>query len=107
MQADLVPPEILEGDAVEMQCVHGDSAWYPLANVRIQVEGLEIEVEAAISENLPVAVLLGKDVPEFTSVFQVCHQRFCSLVKGRNFVYTMVSSVITMIAWHTTDLNCH
>ena len=35
VQAYVVAPEkILEGDAMEIQCVHGDSVWYPLANVR-------------------------------------------------------------------------
>ena len=35
---------------------------YPIANVAMQVDGLEIKVEAAIS--LPVSVLLEKEVPE-------------------------------------------
>ena len=41
---------------------------YPIANVAMQVDGLEIEVEAAILERLPVAVLLGKEVPELTQL---------------------------------------
>ena len=69
LQADLVPPrKFLEGDAVTIQCAHGDTVLYPLANIAIQVEGLEIEVEAAISDKLPVAVLLGKEVPEFAQL---------------------------------------
>ena len=69
VQADLVPPrKFLEGDAVTIQCAHGDTVLYPLANVAIQVEGLEIEVEAAISNKLPVAVLLGKEVLEFAQL---------------------------------------
>ena len=69
VRADLVPSrKFLEGDAVTIQCAHGDTVLYPLANVAIQVEGLEIEVEAAISDKLPVAVLLGKEVPEFAQL---------------------------------------
>ena len=69
VRADLVPPEkFLEGDAVTIQCAHGDTVMYPIANVAIQVDGLEIEVEAAISERLPVAVLLGKEVPELAQL---------------------------------------
>ena len=60
--ADLVPPrKFLEGDAVTIQCAHGDTVLYPLANVAIQVE-------AAISDKLLVAVLLGKEVPEFAQL---------------------------------------
>ena len=70
VRVDLVTPEKVLEDAVEIQCAHGDGVWYPLANVEMQVEGLEIEVEAAISEKLPVAVLLGKDVPEFTKLLR-------------------------------------
>ena len=73
MQEDLVPRRlVLEGDAVEIHCAPGDSAWYPLTNVGIQVEGLEIEVVVAISEKLhvPVVLLLVKDVPEFTQLLR-------------------------------------
>jgi predicted aspartyl protease len=69
VRADLVPPEhFLEGDAVTIQCARGDTVLYPIAIVAIQIGGLEMEVEAAISERLPVAVLLGKEVPEFTQL---------------------------------------
>ena len=36
----------------------------PLANVEMEVDGLLVKVEAAVSGRLPVAVLLGKDVSE-------------------------------------------
>ena len=69
VHADLVPSQkVLEGDVVTIKCAHGDTRTYPTAIVGIQVDGLEIEVEAAISEKLPVAVLLGKDVPEFSQL---------------------------------------
>ena len=60
VRADLTPPppppppeKFQEGDAVIIQCAHGDSVHYPLANVEIQMDGLEIKVEAAILERLP------------------------------------------------------
>ena len=69
VHADLVPPEkFLEGSAVTVLCSHGDTVLYPLAKIAMQVDGLEIVVDAAVSERLPVAVLLGKDVPEFAQL---------------------------------------
>ena len=35
-------PEKILDDVLEIKYAHGDSAWYPLANVGIQAEGLEI-----------------------------------------------------------------
>ena len=61
----LVPPEnFLEGDIATIRCAHGDTVLYPLAKVQMEVDGIPIEVEAAVSTTLPVAVLLGQDVPE-------------------------------------------
>ena len=38
--------------------------FYPLAKVNMEIEGVPIEVEAAVSTTLPVSVLLGEDMPE-------------------------------------------
>lgn len=66
---NLVPPEkILEEDVVTIGCAHGDLVLYPLADVE---HGLPIRVEAAISEKLSVAVLLGKDVPDFDDLLGI------------------------------------
>ena len=54
----------LEGQAVAIQCAHGDVALYPLAEVELEVEGTRVQVQAAISDNLPVSELLGTDVLE-------------------------------------------
>ena len=60
----LVPPEkILEGEAVMIRCAHGDTVLYPLAEVDMELQGMKIQVEAAVSPNLPASVLLGTDVP--------------------------------------------
>lgn len=67
VQGSLVPQhKFLEGDAVTIRCTHGDTVLYPLANIKMEVYGLPIKVEAAVSETLPVSVLLGTHVPELT-----------------------------------------
>ena len=64
-----VPPHKLkEGEAVTIRCAHGDTVLYPLADVNMEVDGLPITVEAAVSETLPAAVLLGTDVPQLTEL---------------------------------------
>ena len=62
---DLVPMEkIVVGDAVTIRCAHGDTVLYPIAEVSLVVDGLPVQVEAAVSGTLPVSVLLGTDVEE-------------------------------------------
>ena len=43
---------------------------YPLAQVELELDGVAIQVEAAVSESLPVSVLLGTDVPELSQLLQ-------------------------------------
>ena len=65
VRSDLVLEEsFLPGEAVTILCAHGDTAIYPLARVRMEVEGVGMEVKAAVSDSLPVAALLGTDVPQ-------------------------------------------
>ena len=65
VKSDLVPTtKRVEGDAVTIRCAHGDTVLYPLANVELVVDGIPLQVEAAVSDTLPVSVLLGTDVPE-------------------------------------------
>ena len=72
----LVSPEaFVEGSNVVIRCVHGDTVLYPLANIQMEVEGVPIQVEAAVSEDLPVLVLLGTDVAQFSQ-----------LIKGKRYV---------------------
>ena len=62
-----VPSEkILDGKMVSIRCAHGDTRLYNLAEVTVQVQGVTMQVEAAVADNLPVDVLLGTDVPELT-----------------------------------------
>ena len=65
VQRELVPAEkIMEGEAVAIRCAHGDTVLYPVARVAMAVGGQALEIEAAISDMLPMDVLLGTDVPE-------------------------------------------
>ena len=41
---------------------------YPLADVQLEVDGLDLTVEAAVSETLPSSVLLGTDVAELATL---------------------------------------
>ena len=45
-----------------VRCVHGDSVEYPTAVVQLQVGDWEGSVRVAVAPELPVPVLLGKDV---------------------------------------------
>ena len=67
----LIPEEkILDGEAVTVRCVHGDTVLYPLAEVVLQVDGVDVKTIAAVSNTLPVSVLLGTDVPELNCLLQ-------------------------------------
>ena len=68
VRSDLVTQDdILEG-VVNIQCAHGDIVSYPLAAVKIAVEGKEIIAHAAVAQSLPVAALLGWDVPDLMAL---------------------------------------
>ena len=56
--------KFIEGAATTLKCVHGDNVLYPLADVVVEVEGVELTVSAAISDSLPMSVLRATDVPE-------------------------------------------
>ena len=64
------PGKVIEGEAVTIRCAHGDVVLYPLAEVGVEVDGKVIKVDAAVSESLPVSVLLGTDVPELTELLK-------------------------------------
>ena len=71
VKSELVPTtKQVEGDVVTIHCAHGDTVLYPLANVELVVDGIPLQVEAAVSDTLPVSVLLGTDVPELDTLLK-------------------------------------
>ena len=65
VRQDLVPKErLVAGAIICLRCAHGDVVTYPLATVKLEIEGVALPVTAAVAEKLPVSVLLGTDVPE-------------------------------------------
>ena len=58
--------KVTVGKVATITCAHGDTKLHPLALVEVELDGARIQVEAALSEELPVSVLLGTDVPELT-----------------------------------------
>ena len=55
--------DILDGE-VKIRCAHGDTVAYPLAAIKITIDGKDIITTAAVSSTLPASALLGWDVPE-------------------------------------------
>ena len=64
----LVPPQWMLGEAVTIRCAHEDTILYPLAQVHLSIWKRLITVNAAASDTLPVAVLLGTDVEELSEL---------------------------------------
>ena len=57
----LVPKErLVAGATVRLRCAHGDVVTYPLAAVKLEIDGVSLPVTAAVEEKL----LLGTDIPE-------------------------------------------
>lgn len=69
---DLVPAgRKIPGEAITLRCAHGDTLLYPLADVNVNVDGIEILFRVALSETLPVSVLLGTDIPQLGRLMKV------------------------------------
>ena len=51
--------KILMGDAITIHCAHDNMVVYHFEALELEVDGLRVDMEAALSENLPVPVLLG------------------------------------------------
>ena len=72
VRRSLVPAEkIRKDDIVAIRCAHGDTVYYPLAEVCMEINGLPIQVEAAVSTSLPRSVLVGTDVPKLQQLLDV------------------------------------
>ncbi|KAL5509796.1 hypothetical protein EMCRGX_G005226 [Ephydatia muelleri] len=69
VRRQFVPQEkFLEGKWVSIRCVHGDTVLYPLADIKLVVEGIPVQVEAAVADSLPVEVILGTDASRMTEL---------------------------------------
>ena len=67
VRGDLISKDkILEGKSVVVRWAHGDTVLY---QVCMEVDGCVINTVAVVSHTLPLAVLLGVDVPELSSLF--------------------------------------
>ena len=65
VRRNLVPEhKLIEGKGVAIRCAHGDTTFYPLAEIGVEISGRNFKVEAAVADNLPVQLLLGTDVPQ-------------------------------------------
>ena len=53
---------------VSVRCAHGDTELYPLADIRLKVDGTPIRLEAAVTDTLPVFVILGTDVEQLSNL---------------------------------------
>ena len=72
VRSDLVPTEAVTGSsqAITIRCTHGDTVLYPLATISVEVDGLCFSVCAAVSDTLPVSLLLGTDVSALGNLLQ-------------------------------------
>ena len=68
IRGDLVTEEDMVGSSIIVKCAHGDEIAYPVARVKIVVEGLTYTLDVAVSDSLPVSVLLGRDVPDLVNI---------------------------------------
>ena len=71
VRKDLVPKGGITEETVELKCVHGDTRKYPVALIELEVSGRKLKVRAGVSDHLPVAVLLGTDVPELAELLGI------------------------------------
>ena len=55
----LVPEDKMLPHNIDIRCAHGDVTCYPMAEVSMRVGGFAFSVQAAVSQHLPVPVLLG------------------------------------------------
>ena len=78
VRGNLVPGEkLLEGRCAVVCCAHGDTVVYPMAQICLEVDGHKINTAVAVSNTLPMAVLLSKDVPELLTLLN------CRTLRGK------------------------
>ena len=64
VRGDLVPRgKVLVGQGVAIRCAHGESVRYPLADIEVEDGSRQFVVRAGVADQLPIQILLGRDVP--------------------------------------------
>ena len=58
------PDKVLDGEVVAIRSSHGDTILYLPALIHLEINGYIIDIKAALSDTLPILVLLGTDVPQ-------------------------------------------
>ena len=67
VHSDLITEEDVIDQFTTIRCMHGDEVSYPLAVVKVGIGEQEILMNAAVSDTLPRASLLGWDMLELLS----------------------------------------
>ena len=76
VHSDLVSDgQIREGESAVVRCAHGDTAMYPMADICVELDSYTIDTVAAVSNTLPMDVLLGTDVPELGMLLSQASER--------------------------------
>ena len=71
VRQELVSDEtLLQGESVAIRCAHGDTVFYPVAELEVEIGGRKMTVKAAVSETLPMSMLVGTDVPQLIGLLQ-------------------------------------
>ena len=81
VRRELIPKGDILVESVELKCVHGDVARYPLVFMEVVVEGRRLKIKAGVAGKLPVDVLLGTDVLELMEPLSAPEER-CLVVTG-------------------------
>ena len=81
VRKELVPESKMCGrETTTIKCAHGDTVTYPLAEIELEIGDVSIVVEAAVSETLPMSVLLGTDVPVLANLLKGRRERAFAVV---------------------------
>lgn len=59
-----MPKEEILPVQVPFWCAHEDSVMYPLTIIKMQLGGMAYMVKPAVSDRLPMSILLATDVPQ-------------------------------------------
>ena len=61
VHSDLVSEgQIRERESAVVRCAHGDTVMYPMADICVELDGCTIDTVVAVSDTLPMDVLLSQ-----------------------------------------------